>query len=630
LVLVAFSGGLTVEQKRTHPMHLESFWRRLVCLTLVSLGTPVLLRSTAAAAWQVAGDELKTRWAQQVRPDRVLPEYPRPELERTEWQSLNGLWDYAVTDGRVTQTPAWQGEILVPFCVESALSGVKRRVTGSECLWYHRRFTAKPPAGGRLLLHFGACDWRTVVTLNGHYVGSHTGGYDPFTFDLTPFLAQADRQDLTVQVVDATDDAQPRGKQSLDPKGIFYTSTTGIWQTVWLEPVPGGYVDRLLVRPDYDRSAVSVTVQIPYRTDPVTVAVIGPDGRRLIEGQGVANAPVQLTIPDAQPWSPGHPVLYGLAISAGEDHVRSYFGLRKIERRQDPNGISRIYLNNQSLFLYGPLDQGFWPDGVYTAPTDEALRYDLDVEKRLGFNCVRKHIKVEPARWYYWADQLGLCVWQDFPSVTDHLLERGAADVGRPVVAKSEIETEMHRMVQTLTDHPCVIIWTVFNEGWGQYDTARVTKQFQTWDPGRLVDAASGWIDRGTGDFVDYHSYPDPVRQVERGNRVAVQGEYGGGGLLVPDHVWRFRDSFQYRGFDNPDELRRFVLDGASRIGELARQGLSAAIYTQITDVEGEINGLMTYDRGVLKVPAEEVRQQVEAVIKAGSTPSLPAPGTGE
>ncbi|HEY0789553.1 MAG TPA: glycoside hydrolase family 2 TIM barrel-domain containing protein [Chthoniobacterales bacterium] len=613
---------------------MHSFCGRLFGFTLVALGTPVPL--PAAQAWQPAGEELKTRWSEQVRPDRVLPEYPRPELERTEWQNLNGLWDYAITDAHAAQPAAWEGEILVPFCVESALSGVKRRVTGSECLWYHRRFTAgRPGEGRRLLLHFGASDWQTTVTLNGHQVGSHTGGYDPFTFDLTPFLAPSESQDLVVQVTDGTDGAQPRGKQSLDPKGIFYTPTTGLWQTVWLEPVPDKHLDGLLVRPDLDRNAVTVTALIPYRTDPVTVIVNAPDGRRLVEGQGVANAPVRLVIPDPRPWTPGDPVLYGLTVRMGEDHVRSYFGLRKVECRQDARGVSRIYLNNKPLFLYGPLDQGFWPDGIYTAPTDEALRYDLDVEKRLGFNCVRKHIKVEPARWYYWADRLGLCVWQDFPSVTDQLLDRGAPDLVRPAATKAEIETEMHRMVQTLDMHPSVIIWTAFNEGWGQYDTARVTKQFQTWDPKRLVDGASGWTDRGTGDFLDYHSYPDPVRQPQGGKRVAVQGEYGGGGLLVRDHVWKFRDSFQYRGFDDAEGLKRFVLAGVSRIGELARQGLGAAIYTQITDVEGEINGLMTYDRKVIKVPPEEIRPEVEAAIRAGSAESLGsveslrAPGNG-
>ena len=399
----------------------------------------------------------------------MLPEYPRPELERPQWQNLNGLWDYAIADAKALSPPPWQGKILVPFCIESSLSGVQKRFTGANCLWYHRDFTAARPAGGgHLLLHFGACDWRTIVFLNGNLVGSHAGGYDPFTFDLTPFLGDGDAQNLAVQVFDSTDEGepmagddqdkpfprnqsdQPRGKQALfadDPNYFFhnitYTPASGIWQTVWLEEVPGQYVEQLVVHPDVDSGSVEVTALTQGGAGPVTVIVQGPDGRQLTDASGPANAPVRLSVPDPQPWSPDQPTLYGLEVAFGPDRVRSYFGFRKVERRKDSHGVARFYLNNHPIFLYGPLDQGYWPDGIYTAPSDAALRYDLEVEKRFGFNCVRKHIKVEPARWYYWADHLGLLVWQDFPALSpvldiNHTLNR--ADFERPPAAKAQIE----------------------------------------------------------------------------------------------------------------------------------------------------------------------------------------------
>jgi len=625
-----------------------------------------------AQGWRPAGDNLKTGWAHQVRPESVLPEYPRPELERAQWQNLNGLWDYAVTGSQAVKPPSsWQGTILVPFCIESSLSGVQKRFTGANYLWYHRDFTAMRPAdGGHLLLHIGACDWRTVVFLNGTLAGIHAGGYDPFTLDLTPFLRDSDTQSLAVQVFDATDEGepvtgadenkpaphnqsyQPRGKQTLladDPDYFFhditYTSVSGIWQTVWLEQVPGQYISNLEVHPDLDSGKVDVTVLTEGGDGPVTVAVQSPDGRRrLTEEQGPANAPVHLSVPAPQAWSPGHPALYGLEVTFGPDRVASYFGFRKIERRKDAHGITRFYLNNHPIFLYGPLDQGFWPDGVYTAPTDAALRHDLEVEKRFGFNCVRKHIKVEPARWYYWADRLGLLVWQDFPAlspVLDSAHTVNHPDFARPPEAKAQIETEMQRMVATLSCHPSIIIWTVFNEAWGQYDTQRVTGLFKRWDPTRLVDDASGWNDRRCGDLFDEHDYNSPYQregQVPFGkvagldpnvvlNRVIVLGEYGGRGIsnsglegegFMP-HVWKHKGLWRYEELRDAAQLKKAFLDGVSRVRELAREGLGAAIYTQLTDVEGEVNGLMTYDRAKFKVPPDAVQDRIQAVIREGS-----------
>jgi hypothetical protein len=626
--------------------------------------------AASAQAWRPAGDNLKTEWAHQVHPDSVLPEYPRPELERVQWQNLNGLWDYAVTDVKALTPPSWQGKILVPFCIESSLSGVQKRFSGANCLWYHRDFIARRAAGGgHLLLHFGACDWRTVVFLNGDLVGSHAGGYDPFTFDLTPFLRDGDTQSLTVQIFDSTDEGepvtagdedkplphnesdQPRGKQTLladDPNYFFhnitYTAASGIWQTVWLEQVPSQYVARLEVHPDLDSGKVDVTAMAQGGAGPVTVAIQSPDGRRMTDGSGPANAPVRLSVPEPQPWSPDHPALYGLEVTFGPDRVRSYFGFRKIERRKDAHGIARFYLNHHPIFLYGPLDQGYWPDGIYTAPTDAALRHDLEVEKRFGFNCVRKHIKVEPARWYYWADHLGLLVWQDFPAlspVLDSAHTLNHPDFERPPAAKAQIETEMHRMVETLSCHPAVIIWTVFNEAWGQYDTQRVTGLFKRWDPTRLVDDASGWNDRRCGDLFDEHDYGPPNKrdgQVPFGkvvgldpgvvlDRVVVLGEYGGRGISNPGldaegfmpHVWKHKELWRYEELKDAAQLKKAFLDGVSRVSDLTRQGLGGAIYTQLTDVEGEVNGLMTYDRGKFKVPPDAVHDQIQAVVREGS-----------
>lgn len=623
--------------------------------------------AAGAQGWRPAGDNLKTGWAQQVRPESVLPEYPRPELERMQWQNLNGLWDYAVTDVKASAPPSWQGKILVPFCIESSLSGVQKRFTGTNCLWYHRDFIARRVAGGgHLLLHFGACDWRTVVVLNGDLVGSHAGGYDPFTFDLTPFLRDGDAQNLTVQVFDSTDEGepitaadedkppppnesdQPRGKQTLlsdDPNYFFhnitYTAVSGIWQTVWLEQVPSQYIARLQVRPDLDSGKVDVTAVTEGGAGPVTVTIQSPDGRRVTDGTGAANAPVRLSVPEPQPWSPDRPALYGLEVGFGPDRVRSYFAFRKIERHKDAHGIARFYLNHHPVFLYGPLDQGFWPDGIYTAPTDAALRHDLEMEKRFGFNCVRKHIKVEPARWYYWADRLGLLVWQDFPALSPvldsaHTLDH--PDFERPPAAKAQIETEMHRMVAALSCHPSVIIWTVFNEAWGQYDTQRVTGLFRRWDPTRLVDDASGWNDRRCGDLFDEHDYGPPHKRDSQApfgkvaslkpdvvlDRVIVLGEYGGRGIGNPGleaegfmpHVWKHKELWRYEELKDTAQLKKAFLDGVSRVSDLARQGLGGAIYTQLTDVEGEVNGLMTYDRAKFKVPPDAVHDQIQAVIR--------------
>ncbi|MBV9674516.1 MAG: glycoside hydrolase family 2, partial [Verrucomicrobia bacterium] len=457
-------------------------------------------------------------------------------MVRSNWVNLNGLWSFALAPADFGPPNEFNGEILVPFCIESALSGVGRNIGTGQALWYSRNFSIPDLSKNeRLLLHFDAVDWESKVIVNGHTVGEHRGGYDPFTFDITDYLVRAPRQVLTVRVIDSTDSYQPRGKQSLRPSGIFYTATSGIWQTVWLETVPSNYIRALKISPDIDKGLVTVSVRMPG-TEQAQIKVLDEAGREIASRTGPVNTDVAIKVPDPRYWSPDDPYLYSLKILAGSDLVTSYFGMRKIERRADQTGAYRFFLNNQPIFLSGPLDQGFWPDGISTAPNDEALRFDLETSKRFGFNVVRKHVKVEPERWYYWADRLGLLVWQDFPSVMDVLLDRGAADLTRSNEAKQQIETEMQLMVECHWNHPCIIMWVSFNEGWGQYDTARVVGLFKSWDSSRLIDNASGWIDRNVGDVLDLHSYPAPSKFPKNASRIVVQGEYGGGGLLVPGH----------------------------------------------------------------------------------------------
>ncbi len=535
-------------------------------------------------------------------------------MVRSNWINLNGLWNFALAPAGSAAPNELNGKILVPFCIESALSGVGRNIGDGQALWYSRTFS-KPVLGDRerLLLHFDAVDWDTRVLVNGQNVGEHRGGYDPFTFDITDYLVRAPQQVITVRVIDQTDNYQPRGKQSLRPSGIFYTAASGIWQTVWLETVLSNYITSLKIRPDIDNGLVVVSVMMPS-TEQAQIAVLDEAGHEIASKTGPVNTEVSIKVPDPRYWSPDDPYLYRLKVLAGSDLVTSYFGMRKIERRVDQTGTNRFFLNNRPIFLFGPLDQGYWPDGIYTAPNDEALKFDLETSKRFGFNVVRKHVKVEPERWYYWADQLGLLVWQDFPSVMDVLLDRGAADLTRSSEAKQQIETEMKSMVDRHWNHPCIMMWVSFNEGWGQYDTARVVGLFKSWDSSRLVDNASGWNDRKVGDVRDLHSYPAPSNVRKDAGRIVVQGEYGGGGLLVPGHDWDPSTSFQYVHFETNKELENFFLNGLAEIKNGIVDGLSAAIYTQLTDVEDEINGLTTYDRAVLKITPESVSKVVRSL----------------
>lgn len=571
-----------------------------------------------AADWQPAKGPLMTKWAKDVSPDTVHAEYPRPQMLRGDlsWQNLNGLWDYAITKSDAKWEKA-DGQILVPFPIESALSGVMKRVAPEQKLWYRRTFKSIAKDDGRLLLHFGAVDWKCEVLVNGKSVGSHTGGYDPFSFDITDALKKdAAEQELVIAVTDPSDtNWQPRGKQVLKPGGIFYTPITGIWQTVWLEKVPRSYIKSLKIVPDIDNDSVNVTVEVAGDAKDVELKVLdGVDVRdsqaMLVTSKGAAGKTVTLKLAKPKLWSPNSPFLYGLQVeltSAGKivDKVDSYFGMRKISLGKDEQGLTRILLNNKFVFQYGPLDQGFWPDGLYTAPTDAALKYDLDVTKELGFNMVRKHVKTEPARWYYHCDKMGLLVWQDMPS-GDKSIGPNDPDIKRSEASAKNFEHEWSEIVHDFGNHPCIVMWVPFNEGWGQYDVARIVDYTRKLDPSRLVNNASGWADRNVGDVNDMHNYPGPGMPKPESKRAVVLGEFGGLGLPLEGHTWQGKDNWGYKSFTKQADLNAAYLQLVDRLRPLIGKGLSAAVYTQTTDVEVEVNGFMTYDRAVLKLEKDK------------------------
>ena len=557
----------------------------LVSLAVLVLGAP------SSAAWKPAEGPLATQWAKDVSPDKVHPEYPRPQMVRQDWQNLNGLWDYAIVAQDAPQPEKYDGQILVPFPVQSALSGVMK---AADRLWYRRTFEV-PAAwkGRRVLLNFGAVDWEATVYVNGKKVGEHRGGYDAFSFDITDALKDGGAQELVVGVFDPTDDGnQPPGKQVKNPKGIWYTAVTGIWQTAWLEPVPEAHIGRLVLTPDVDGKCLRLKVEAAGAGDALTVEAVATDGGKEVgKVAGKAGAELRLSVPDAKLWSPDSPHLYDLRVellSGGKsvDAVASYFGMRKIAIGKDDQGVTRMLLNGKFVMQVGPLDQGWWPDGLYIAPTDEAFQYDVAITRKLGMNMARKHVKIEPDRWYYWCDKLGLMVWQDMPSGNNKTPE-----------SRKQFEVELGRLVEGFRNHPSIIMWVVFNEGWGQHDTERLTAWVKEMDPSRLVNCASGWADKGVGDVHDIHSYPNPKCPPTEEKRAAVLGEFGGLGLGIEGHTWK-KEHWGYKGMADRDDLTagyERLLQAVYKLRDTA--GLSAAVYTQTTDVEVECNGLMTYDR---------------------------------
>jgi beta-galactosidase/beta-glucuronidase len=569
---------------------------------------------TSGASWQPVAGPLKTRWAKDVSPENAHPEYPRPQMVRQDWLNLNGLWDFAITS-KDAKRATFQTQILVPFPVESALSGVMRPVSENDCIWYRRTFEVPHKwKGRRVLLHFGAVDFEAKVWVNGKEIGQHRGGYDAFSFDITDALNPSGPNELIVTARDPTDaGTQPRGKQVRKPNGIWYTSTSGIWQTVWLEPVNAAYITGLKITPDVDNSAVTVHPITTPTLGVCTVEMAISDGRKVVYNASVtAGGQITMPVKKARLWSPEDPHLYSLVVSLklGNrtlDKVESYFGMRKISLGKDEKGFTRLLLNNKPYFQFGPLDQGFWPDGLYTAPTDEALRYDIEMTKKLGFNLARKHVKIEPDRWYYWCDKLGLLVWQDMPS-GDKYIDPKASDITRTPESAKEYEQELTALVRGRGNHPCIVMWVPYNEGWGQWDTARIVTMIKKLDPTRLVDNTSGWSDRGVGDVNDLHKYPGPGSPEPEANRAVVLGEFGGLGLPVRGHTWQSEKNWGYRSFTDAETLTAAYVDLAAKLFPLIdEKGLSAAVYTQTTDVEVEVNGLMTYDRELVKMNMEKV-----------------------
>ena len=576
-----------------------------------------------------------------------LPEYPRPALRRDSFENLNGLWQYAIT--KAAQHPEqWEGSILVPYAPESRASGVNRTLQPGQWLHYHRFFAPPAGAGGRVLLHFGAVDSACAVEVNGHLAGGHRGGYWPFTLDITAFLNDTGRNSLWVAVQDPTGHGtQARGKQTLKPGGMFYPAQSGIWQTVWLERVPDNYITSLTVLPDYDARTVTVKLRTAQLSDMEAVWGVVRAGGVCIAEEFNADC----VDPDGcggsmsflirneyfHPWSPDSPFLYDLTLRVGEDMVHSYFALRKWSCEADAKGVMRFCLNDKPLLLNGLLDQGYWPDGLYTPPSDAAVLHELERVKELGFNLLRKHAKIEPQRWYYHCDKLGLIVWQDMVNggapyklwyvtyLTNVLqpLLRHTPD-GKPFygllsrsseASREEYRRELEATVEALRCHPCVGCWVPFNEGWGQFDAAAATQKLLALDPGRLVDEASGWFDQGGGDVDSRHNYFYPLR-VKPGVRTVALSEYGGIAWPMPGHEPPGKTYGYGVARDRKDLTARYKKLQLKTVLPQLRNGLSALVYTQLTDVEDEVNGLFTYDRTELKPDATAIRS-VNAALAA-------------
>ena len=588
---------------------MKKFPAMIVVGTIVFLGYIAACKTEPAAEWKPVEGRIMTRWAAEVKPDLVLPEYPRPQMVREEWLNLNGLWDYAIVAINAGRPAVWDGKILVPFAVESALSGVGKPVGAVKELWYRRTISvAKKWRGGKVLLHFGAVDWESTVWVNGREAGIHRGGYDPFTYDITEALAAGTKQEIVLRVLDPTDeDNSPiaRGKQVMKPHGIFYTAVTGIWQTVWIEPVPETYLAKLKITPDIDRGTLTIEPTVTGNGSGASLAVTVSRGETVVAtAEAPSGKPTVIDLPQPELWSPDNPVLYDIKAFLKKDgkvldDVESYAGMRKIALGRDDQGYVRLFLNNQPLFELGPLDQGWWPDGLYTAPTDTALRFDLETIKALGMNMLRKHVKVEPDRLYYWCDKLGLLVWQDMPSA---LYEREAWPADVLARRDAQWEGEWKAIMDALSNHPSIVMWVPFNEGWGQYDTGRITAWTKQYDPTRLVNNASGWTDKGAGDVSDIHSYPGPAMPPVEEKRAAVLGEFGGLGLPLRGHLWQEKGNWGYRNFDDVKTYEARYTDLIKNLYPLVDKGLVAAVYTQTSDCEVEVNGLMTYDREVTKL----------------------------
>ncbi len=588
----------------------------------------------ANAQWAPAGDRIKTPWAEKIDPNNVLPEYPRPQMTRSEWKNLNGLWDYAIRKKGEAQPATYDGKILVPYAVESSLSGVMKTVNNDQELWYNTTFDVpKNWKGKDIVLHFGAVDWKADVFVNDVFVGTHTNGYVPFWFNVTPYLNGKGSQKLTVRVWDPTDRGyQARGKQIHNPHGIWYTSVTGIWQTVWMEPVAKTYITNIKTVPNLDANNWAVTVDVDNAKtgDIVEVAIMDGD-KRVAFGKGVAGSELRININDPKLWSPESPFLYDMKVSVVSngkkvDEVGSYAAMRKISKMRDKKGILRMAINNKPLFQFGPLDQGWWPDGLYTQPSDEALVYDIQKTLDFGYNMIRKHVKVEAARWYYYCDKMGMLVWQDMPNSSadkdsrwDKNTFMGGRDAERSEESKANYHKEWKEIMDYCMSFPSIVVWVPFNEAWGQFDTEPVAKWTKEYDPSRLVNPASGGNHTKADDILDTHEYPNPRMVLFNGEKVNVLGEYGGIGYALEGHTWV--DSKNNWGYSGLKKDSKELMDEYSRYADMLKDFIkiayAGAVYTQTTDVEVEVNGLITYDRKVVKVDEAKFKAINQSVIKS-------------
>lgn len=585
-----------------------------ICLIFLIAGN---IYAQNSPQWKPVKGPLYTRWAKDISPENVHPYYPRPQMVRDSWKNLNGLWDYAIVEKDIAKPDKFDGKILVPFPLESSLSGVSKKLDSTNCLWY-RKYVEVPKdwRKERLLLHFGAIDWESTIIVNNKILETHRGGYDPFTIDITSAIDQNKSvQEILIKVSDPCDRLPiAHGKQVANPSGIWYTSVTGIWQSVWIENVPTQHIVSLKMTPEIDEEVLFLQVQTnQLPTDYQVEAVVLDHNKQIAVGKGIPGESIKIPINNPNLWSPNTPFLYDIKIrllkkNKIEDEVTSYFGMREIELAKDKNGINRLMLNHLPLFQYGPLDQGYWPEGLYTAPTEAAMSYDIEVTKKLGFNMIRKHLKVEPDRWYYLCDKQGILVWQDMPNASTMTPREDFPNHNK--VSSQQFETELKRMIDNKYNHPCIVTWTLFNEGMGQYNSQRLADWMKSYDPTRIVNATSGWNDKGVGDIHDAHIYPGPGSTEPETNRAAVLGEFGGLGMPITGHLWQDKENWGYVNFNNLDELTNSYINLVTHLRDLVEfPGLSAAVYTQTTDVEQEINGFMTYDREVIKISPEKVKE---------------------